>query len=209
MCMVKTFPDEVAMTLSQLAMLCNWIVFCGWMMACEGSSFRGSASVASTNPASNQSGDVAVEAAEAVESEATECLLATGGDAKAVVSISQGNVDLSQITPNSVLLLQVQGQAQIDLSQAQIRSLKGICIFAAGGADIQLELNTSVLSMYYHSRGNSISKLNFGTSGSLSKLVTDVSGGSQLQLEGSALACDTLKLPYGGSSKITCNGAAL
>ncbi|WP_141733953.1 hypothetical protein [Oligoflexus tunisiensis] len=178
------------------------------LVACDSSDFKGSASTAATAAPPAETIDAAPAAPEQ-ELESKECLLATNGDNKTTVSISHGNVDLSKITPDSVLLLEVQGQAQIDLSALQISSLKGICIYAGGGANIQLDLNTTVLSMFYRSRGNSKSKLDFGTAGTLAKLETDVSGGSQLQLTGEKLACDSLSLPYGGSSKITCNGAAL
>jgi len=178
--------------------------------ACDNSEFSGTPATSSAPAYQSEEQVAATETFTEVEDlENKECLLATNGDAKSVVSISQGNVDLSKITPNSVLLLEVQGQAQIDLTSAQISSLKGICIFSAGGASIQLDLNATVLAMYYYSRGNSVSKLNFGSTGTLAKLATDVSGGSQLELTGQKLACDTLKLPYGGSSRITCNGTNL
>lgn len=180
------------------------------LYACDDSKFSGRQASGVTRSAQDAEPQVApTEKIEADDSDYRECLLATGGEAQSVVSISQGNFDTSKITPNSILVLEVQGQAQIDLSAVQISSLKGICIFAAGGANIQVDLSTTVLAMYYYSRGNSTAKLNFGGSGSLAKLTTDVSGASQLQLNGENLACSTLKLPAGGSSRTTCNGSDL
>ncbi|MDQ3234459.1 MAG: hypothetical protein M3Q07_21870 [Pseudobdellovibrionaceae bacterium] len=180
-------------------------------VACDNSKFSGAQVSDASPPAPTPSENVKAPSIEAKEEDTDykECLLATGGDATSIISVSQGNIDVSKLTPNSVLLLEVQGQALIDLSAVQITSLKGICIFAAGGAKIDLDLTTTVLAMYYHARGNSVTNMNFGGTGSLAKLETDVSGGSQLTLEGQQLTCSALKLPQSGSSRITCNGADL
>ncbi|HYX36167.1 MAG TPA: hypothetical protein VE954_23950 [Oligoflexus sp.] len=180
-------------------------------VACDNSKFSGAQVSDASPPTPTPSENVKVPSIEEKEEDTDykECLLATGGDATSIISVSQGNIDVSKLTPNSVLLLEVQGQALIDLSAVQLTSLKGICIFAAGGAKIDLDLTTTVLAMYYHARGNSVTNMNFGGTGSLAKLETDVSGGSQLTLEGQQLTCSSLKLPQSGSSRITCNGTDL
>jgi predicted nucleic acid-binding Zn-ribbon protein len=141
--------------------------------------------------------------------ELKECLLAVGGDLQSVVSISQGDVDLSQITPDSVLYLQVQGQANIDLAEEDIAQLKGVCIEATGIAEIRLDLNAVVTAMYYYARGGASASLNFRDTGQLDQLTTNVSGASSLALSGNQLVCDDIVINNGGASIVECNGASL
>lgn len=179
-------------------------------LACESSKFEGKlATEASPVAQDDDAVAIAGEEGEAEIVENKDCELGAEGDLKSEVSVNHGDVDLSKVKPGSVLMLRVQGQARIDFTEEEIKSLKGICIFAAGNAQIRLNFNGAVVSMYYRSRGNSNSTLDFGTSGSLNKIVTDVSGKSQLHLIGEKLGCDALKLPAGGSSQITCKGKAL
>lgn len=137
------------------------------------------------------------------------CLAAARGEVSSVVSLSQGDLYLSKITPNSILLLQAQGQANIDLSVQEISTLKGICIFATGEAVITLDLNATVSSMFFYGRGSATTTLDFKTTGTLAKLETDLSGQSQLNLSGQSLKCDELELVQDGYSKVQCNGQGL
>jgi hypothetical protein len=172
--------------------------------ACSGSAFKGSSSSATTPPPAEAEA-VAKEVKETKEedSEYKQCLLAVGGDAQSIVAVSHGDVDLGKLTPNSVLYLNVQGQAQIDLTASEISSLKGICISAAGQAILTLDLNSTITALYYYARGSAATTLNFRDKGTLTKLQTDVSGGSRLSLSGE------LKLQKSGSSQVECNGSSL
>lgn len=143
------------------------------------------------------------------DNEYKECLLAVDGDLQSIVSISQGNVDLSQVTPNSVLLLEVQGQAEIDLSAADFASLKGICIFAAGNAQIRLALNAIVATLYYYARGTASATLDFEQLGTLNHLLTDVSGASRLTLTGEQLDCAKISNAQNGAATVLCNGESI
>jgi hypothetical protein len=179
--------------------------------ACSESGFKGKSSITETPaaaPAPKESGNV--EATKEEDSgDYKQCLLAVGGDIQSVVSVSQGDVDVSQLTPNSVLYLKVQGQAKIDLTAAEISTLKGVCIEAAGQAALSLDLNATVSALYYYGRGEAITTLNFRDQGTLAKLQTDLAGASRLSLSGQNLSCDALKLDKAGSAKVDCNGAAL
>jgi hypothetical protein len=178
--------------------------------ACTGSSFKGASPEGATPPAVTSNAEPkGLQETKEEDSEYKQCLLAVGGDVQSIVAVSHGDVDLSKLTPNSVLYLNVQGQAQIDLTSSEIASLKGICIAAAGQAAVTLDLNTTVTALYYYARGNASATLNFREQGTLTKLQTDVSGGSRLSLSGETLACDALKLQKSGSSQVQCNGSAL
>jgi hypothetical protein len=179
--------------------------------ACSGSNFKGASSNASTPPVATSDAGVKELKQEPKEesSEYKQCLLAVGGDVQSIVAVSHGDVDLSKLTPNSILYLNVQGQAKIDLTSSEIASLKGICIAAAGQAVLTLDLNSTVSALYYYARGTAATTLNFRDQGTLAKLQTDVSGGSRLSLLGETLACDDLKLQKNGSSQVECNGLAL
>ncbi|MFW7378963.1 MAG: hypothetical protein ACOH5I_09175 [Oligoflexus sp.] len=155
-----------------------------------------------------------VEAEPVVETEQPEiettekngCLLAVDGEEQALVSISQGNIDLSQVSPDSILFLKVQGLANIDLSAADITQIKGICIEAAGNSRIQLDLNATVSAMHYYARGSASTTFDFKQTGSLQKLITDVSGSSKLTLLGETLDCEQIEIPLGGDAIVECNG---
>lgn len=179
--------------------------------ACSGSNFKGTSSNGSTPPAvtADAGAKELKEEPKEEDSEYKQCLLAVGGDVQSIVAVSHGDVDLSKLTPNSVLYLNVQGQAKIDLTSSEIASLKGICIAAAGQAVLTLDLNSTVSALYYYARGSASTTLNFRDQGTLAKLQTDVSGGSRLSLSGGSLSCETLKLQRAGSSQIECNGASL
>jgi hypothetical protein len=184
--------------------------FCLWtpsIPACSGSSFKGGSPNGLTPPAPAAADAVGKELTETKEadSELKRCLLAVGGDIQSVVAVSHGDVDVSKLTPDSVLYLSVPGQAKIDITSSELASLKGICISAAG----QAVLNSTVNALYYYARGTATTTLNFRDKGTLTKLQTDVSGGSRLSLQGETLACDALKLQKNGSSQVECNGAAL
>lgn len=182
-----------------------------FLPACSGSSFKGGSSNGLTPPAPAAADAGAKELTETKEadSEYKQCLLAVGGDIQSVVAVSHGDVDVSKLTPNSVLYLTVQGQAKIDITSSELASLKGICISAAGQAALTLDLNSTVNALYYYARGTATTTLNFRDKGTLTKLQTDVSGGSRLSLQGETLACDALKLQKNGSSQVECNGASL
>ena len=180
--------------------------------ACSGSNFKSGSPNGLTPPAPAASDAGAKELTETKaeeDSEYKQCLLAVGGDIQSVVAVSHGDVDVSKLTPNSVLYLTVQGQAKIDITSSELASLKGICISAAGQAALTLDLNSTVSALYYYARGTATTTLNFRDKGTLAKLQTDVSGGSRLSLQGGTLACDALKLQKNGSSQVECNGAAL
>jgi hypothetical protein len=179
--------------------------------ACSGSNFKGGSPNGLTPPpaTSDAGAKELTESKEESDSEYKQCLLAVGGDIQSVVAVSHGDVDVSKLTPNSVLYLTVQGQAKIDITSSELASLKGICISAAGQAVVTLDLNSTVSALYYYARGNASTSLNFRDKGTLAKLQTDVSGGSRLSLQGETLACDALKLQKNGSSQVDCNGAAL
>jgi hypothetical protein len=182
------------------------------LIACNDSGFKGKSSIAETTAPAEVAPKEIKKEADAKEEDSgdyKQCLLAVGGDVTSVVSVSHGDVDVSKLTPNSVLYLNVQGQAKIDLTASEISSLKGVCISAAGQAALTLDLNATVSALYYYGRGEATTTLNFREQGTLAKLQTDLAGGSRLSLSGEKLACDALKLQKAGSAKVDCNGASL
>ncbi|WP_141733363.1 hypothetical protein [Oligoflexus tunisiensis] len=202
-------------------------LLCFLLMACSNSNFSGRSESDSpsngdakseTAPAATpQENKADPEALPTVESqpiatdsaEYKECLLAVGGDAQSVVTVTQGDVDLSQLTPNSILYLVVRGQAKIDLTAQEITTLKGVCIDAAGQAELTLDLNATVSALFYYARGDASTSLNFKETGSLLKLLTDVSGQSRLSLSGQKLVCGALQFQKAGASTVECNGVKL
>ena len=136
-------------------------------------------------------------------------MAAINGQTTEVIDISQGDVDVSKLPPNSIVLIDLSGQALVDLSREEVANLGGVCIKASGQADVNLDLSAVVATMFYYSRGGADTYLNFGESGTLRALATDVSGSSSLVIDGAKVACGGINYSSGGSALVTCNGINL
>ena len=110
------------------------------------------------------------------------CESAFSGDITDVISISQGDIDPALIKEDSVLLITAQGQATVDLDSLEIAKLDGLCIEARGGAEMLVNLNLVVANIYYLGRGGANSLFDFGASGVLNNLITDISGQNSIEL---------------------------
>ncbi len=144
-----------------------------------------------------------------IESTEKICLAAINGEPTEVITVSQDNFDFSQLSPDAVILINVTGQTNIDLSKEDIAKLGGVCVASRGQAMVQIDFSTVVTTMFFYARGGSNTTMNFGESGNLKQLATNISGDTHLSIEGSLVDCDTLSPEEGGSSAVECNGSPL
>ena len=193
--------------------------------ACADSSFSGSSSKqggpANAIPAENPAvGDAIQDPTEigvdpaasnlpSLEVTAKQCLAAINGEPTTVITLSQGDTDLANIPAGAIILLNLSGQAAVNLSQTDVSKLGGICIAVTGKSTASVDFTGTLAGIFYYSRGNADTNLNFGDSGTLKGLSTDVSGTSQLFIDGSKIDCDNLGFDGGGSSSVQCNGMTL
>ncbi len=134
------------------------------------------------------------------------CLAAINGEETSVINISQGDINLADIEPNAIVLIDLSGQASVDLAKEEVAKLGGLCIAATGRSSVSVDLSAVVATMFYYGRGGAATLLNFKESGSLAALATDVSGASSLTIEGEKVDCESLAYDGGGSSSVACNG---
>lgn len=195
------------------------------LISCSGSNFSGSSSgnVEAASPAELDASPDNKQAANGsepnivsesaldlgarptVEVTATQCLAALNGEATDVITLSQGEANLDNLPENSIVLLNLSGQATVDLSSTDVSKVGGICIAVKGQSNVSVDFSGFLAGIFYYSRGNAETSLNFGMDGELKALVTDVTGDSFLELTGDKLECENLALNNSGSSQATCN----
>lgn len=191
------------------------------LTACAGSSFTGG-NAPNPPPAQSPTADEATPepetSADAQPDEAQEasidntislCQAALKGEETSVINLTQGDADLSDLPDDAIVLFDVTGQAEIDLTQEEVSALGGVCIAAAGQSTIKVDLSATVATFYYFARGEASTNLIFGDSGTLAELATDISGSSSLDITGDQIDCSSLEYQGGGSSVVTCNGESL
>ncbi|MGE0173198.1 MAG: hypothetical protein AB7T49_10445 [Oligoflexales bacterium] len=155
-----------------------------------------------------KSGSDSEEIVEEEEQESIEkCAVAVGNENQDVVSVSQGDIDASEIAEGSVLLVRIQGQADINIASSEFPELSGVCLDARGEADANIVIDGNLDTLFYLGRGNADVTVDFQEAGNLANAEWDVSGSSTLSLLGAQLDCDTLTVEKSGSSQVECNGS--
>lgn len=182
-----------------------------FLSSCAGSSFSGASN--SANQAPTGTADAIPQApptnAPAVTdqdsgSELSPCLEALGGVPTEVIDVTQGDID--QIPAGAVLEIKASGQSLVDLSAIEVSQLRGLCIYASGQADLEVDLSSSLGGIYYYGRGGARVSVDFGAQATIDRLVTDISGSSTISLIGAAIDCNALNIEAQGSSQVECNG---
>jgi hypothetical protein len=137
------------------------------------------------------------------------CLTALDGDPSKIIKSSQG-IDEAQLTPDSIIFLDIAGSKDITFGATSISKIKGICIEITGGAELTIDTSLSFQGIFYYGRGSASTAINFADKATLSKVVFNVSGENRLNMTGSRLSCpDTISDNKKGAAQVTCNGSEI
>jgi len=134
-----------------------------------------------------------------------KCAAILGGNLADVVKLSQSSVDLV-LQQNSIIFLDLTGQAMVNLASTTVTAIKGICIRSTGESNVNIDISFTIGAMYYYGRGSAVTNIAFKSGGKLNSLSHDISGGQSVNITGENLDCDALKLSSKGSAIVTCNG---
>lgn len=125
-----------------------------------------------------------------------------------VVTIKGQNTNVT-LTENSVVLLIVSSDVELSLNSEDVAKIKGLCIETTGSPMVFVDLMLPVKQMNYYGRGEADTTINFGETGTLEGLTTDVGGSNSLNVVGASVECSAISVVRGGSGTITCNGMQL
>ncbi len=125
-----------------------------------------------------------------------------------VIKTSQSPESLA-LTDNSIVLLDVQGKATINLNAKDIQKIKALCVRASGEGALTIATSLNIGGVYFVGRGSSSLLVDFGKVGIMTNMAADVGGGSKLSVEGDLIACDKLTSELSGAGTILCKGKGL
>ncbi|MGE0173126.1 MAG: hypothetical protein AB7T49_10085 [Oligoflexales bacterium] len=155
-------------------------------------------------PVEENTSDTAVSADDAL----SQCALALGGETADVIKITGGATDVA-FTPDTIVYLETRGNANVVLPATEVASIKGICIDAGGGSGVDIQTSLNVAGMYVFGQGNPDLVLDFGDTGVLSKVLTDLGGNPDLAVSGKLIDCAKLEYQKQGAAELMCNGVPL
>ena len=138
----------------------------------------------------------------------SEALSLSEMEASNVVYISsQGKEDI-KLTQDSIIVLNLSGQADIELDSEEIKQIKGLCINASGGSRTSIDIEFNVEEMNYYGRGNAMTTLDFEDDGTFASINVDISGTHNLNIYGEKIDCNLLNKMEAGSGLIHCDNFA-
>ena len=125
-----------------------------------------------------------------------------------VVTISSQGGEEITFAPDTIVILNLSGQANIDLDSDDVELIRGLCINASGGARASIQIDFNVEEMSYFGRGNALTSLDFDDDGRFDRINVDISGTHELNIYGDAIDCSLLDSMESGGGLVHCDNFA-
>lgn len=135
----------------------------------------------------------------------SECAKALQGADVDVIRVVSNDTSI-ELKPDSIIYLQTGGNAQITLPAATVASIKGICIEGRGGSSVSINTSLNVGAMYIYGQGSPSVNVDFGATGSLKRITSDLAGSPALDVKGAKIDCAKIEFAKKGAATLMCNG---